>query len=235
MKKKLLKMQELSEATGVSGGTIRFYVQKGILPKPLKTHRNMAYYDESYIERIRLIKELQTKRYLPLNIIKMMLESRDFSMDTDQRRILQEMEKPLFEENGEADPPPIPLTREALAEHAGLPLSDVESLEAMGMIEPDEQGNFGPECARLAELVAEIRRVGLTEDLDFRVEDLRIHLDLIEFLSRKEIELFARRMVHKGMSPQQISAMAQNAVRTVDKILPILHRRMIRKLTEEMG
>ena len=96
MKKKLLKMQELSQATGVPGGTIRYYVQKGILPKPLKTHRNMAYYDESYIERIRAIKELQKKRFLPLNIIKMIVGSRGPSINSEQRQILREMEKPLF-------------------------------------------------------------------------------------------------------------------------------------------
>ena len=56
--------------TGVPPGTIRYYINEELLPKPLKTHRNMAYYDQSYVGRIKLIRELQEKRYLPLSIIR---------------------------------------------------------------------------------------------------------------------------------------------------------------------
>ena len=126
-RRKLLKMQELSQATGVSGGTIRYYVQKGILPKPLKTHKNMAYYDESFIERIRAIKELQKKRFLPLNIIKRITGSGNLSIDAEQRQILKEMEKPLFDDtlvNGNTQP----MDREELAAHeAWLDMLDAES------------------------------------------------------------------------------------------------------------
>ena len=233
-KKKLLKMQELSQATGVSGGTIRYYVQKGILPKPLKTHRNMAYYDESYIERIRAIKELQKKRYLPLHIIKMIIESRDLAINGEERLILREMEKPLFGESllgGNTQR----MSRQELSAHAGLEPEQMESLEAMGLIEADAEGRFDQECVQIVEILSEIREIGLTEELDFQVEHIQIHMDLMEFLARKEIEIFTKRIVRKGMSPAQIHRLAQDAINTLNKMLPILHRRMVRKITEELG
>jgi DNA-binding transcriptional MerR regulator len=234
LKKKLLKMQELSQATGVSGGTIRYYVQKGILPKPLKTHRNMAYYDESYIERIRAIKELQKKRFLPLNVIKMIVGSKGPSINSEQRQILKEMEKPLFADTlmgKDAQP----VSREELAAHAGLEPDQVKALESMGMIEADKEGRFDQECVQIVEILTEIREIGLNEELDFQMEHLQIHLDLMEFLARKEIEIFTKRIVRKGMSPSQIYRLAQDAINTLNKILPILHRRMVRRITQELG
>ncbi len=47
---------------------------KGLLRKPKKTSRNMAYYDESHIEQLKLIKRLRTESYLPLHVIKKVLK-----------------------------------------------------------------------------------------------------------------------------------------------------------------
>jgi len=74
---KLMKMAELVRRTGVEKQAIHFYINKGLLPRPLKTKKNMAYYDESYVERIKLIKGLQLKRFLPLDIIKEVINRTD--------------------------------------------------------------------------------------------------------------------------------------------------------------
>ncbi len=234
MKKRLLKMQELSQATGVSGGTIRYYVRKGILPKPVKVHKNMAYYDESYIERIRMIKQLQEKRYLPLNIIKMVLEANDISsLKAEQKRILKDIERPLFK-SSLSDNHTVPLNKDELAEHTGIPMEDIEALESMGIISQDAEGHFDRECIRIAELAAELRDVGLTKELDFRVEHLQIHQDLIEFLARKEIDLFTKRIANKGMSLKEISTLVDNSIEVLNKIIPFIHLRMIRKILDEI-
>ena len=70
----LLKMKELAEASGVSAGTIKHYLREGLLPEPVKTSRNMAYYPPEFVERIKLIKQLQEERFMPLKHIKSMLD-----------------------------------------------------------------------------------------------------------------------------------------------------------------
>ena len=55
----LLKISQLAEASGVSAGTIKHYLREGLLPEPVKTSRNMAYYPPEFVERIRTIKRLQ--------------------------------------------------------------------------------------------------------------------------------------------------------------------------------
>src|SRR3984893_15289652 len=66
----LLKMSELAEQSGVSAGTIKHYLREGLLPEPVRTSRNMAYYPPEFVERIRLIKRLQEDRFMPLRLIK---------------------------------------------------------------------------------------------------------------------------------------------------------------------
>ena len=45
-------------------------------PEPVKTSRNMAYYPPEFAERIRLIKQLQEERFLPLRVIRELLDVR---------------------------------------------------------------------------------------------------------------------------------------------------------------
>ena len=72
-------MSELADASGVSAGTIKHYLREGLLGDEhgiVRTSRNMAWYPPEYVERIRLIKRLQEERYLPLRLIKELLEER---------------------------------------------------------------------------------------------------------------------------------------------------------------
>ena len=41
--------------------TIRFYIQSGLLPQPERRGRNVALYDTSFVDRIRLINESASK------------------------------------------------------------------------------------------------------------------------------------------------------------------------------
>jgi AcrR family transcriptional regulator len=66
----LLKVSQISRATGVSTSAINYYVRIGLLPPPVKTHKNMAYYDPSYVQMINYIKRLQLQKHLPLDQIK---------------------------------------------------------------------------------------------------------------------------------------------------------------------
>lgn len=65
-----MKVSQVSRATGVSTSAINYYVRIGLLPPPVKTHRNMAYYDPSYVQMINYIRRLQVQKHLPLDKIK---------------------------------------------------------------------------------------------------------------------------------------------------------------------
>ena len=68
--KELLKISELAEQADVPVATVRHYLREGLLPEPVKTSKNMAYYPPEFVERIRTIKRLQEERFMPLRVIK---------------------------------------------------------------------------------------------------------------------------------------------------------------------
>jgi AcrR family transcriptional regulator/predicted DNA-binding transcriptional regulator AlpA len=77
--RKLLRIGELSRRTGVSTSAINYYVREGLLPPPLKTAPNMAYYDPNYIDMVNSIKVLQREKGLSLSEIKDLLEQGQFT------------------------------------------------------------------------------------------------------------------------------------------------------------
>ena len=69
-----ISVGELSRKTGVSPATINFYVNRGLLPRPVKTARTRALYPPQMVERIARIKDFQD-RGLPLAVIARILDS----------------------------------------------------------------------------------------------------------------------------------------------------------------
>jgi DNA-binding transcriptional MerR regulator len=74
-----MKISELSSRTQVPKETIHFYVREGLIPKPKKRGRNVADYDQGFIERIHLIKEIQDHFFLPLSLIKEIIKRQNKS------------------------------------------------------------------------------------------------------------------------------------------------------------
>lgn len=72
-----IRMAELSRVTGVSVSTIKFYLREGLVQQGRLTNSNQALYDESHIERIRLVRSLSKIAQLPLSTIGEVLKSVD--------------------------------------------------------------------------------------------------------------------------------------------------------------
>ncbi len=68
------KLDELARVAGVSPRTVRYYVQRGLLPAPAFKGRDTVYTGE-HLVRLRGIKFLQ-ERFLPLDAIQAELERR---------------------------------------------------------------------------------------------------------------------------------------------------------------
>ena len=71
---KTWKLDELAEAAGVSARTVRYYVQRGLLPAPVFRGRDTVY-AQSHLTRLQAIRRLQD-RFLPLDQIQAEIERR---------------------------------------------------------------------------------------------------------------------------------------------------------------
>ncbi len=72
-----LKLHELAEQAGVSPRTVRYYLQRGLLPQPAFRGPDTAY-GEEHLVRLRAIRKLQEK-FLPLDAIEVELSRRSLS------------------------------------------------------------------------------------------------------------------------------------------------------------
>jgi len=61
LKPRHMKISELSAQAQVPVTTIKYYLRQGLLPAPLRTGKNMAYYSESHLECLLAISKMQSQ------------------------------------------------------------------------------------------------------------------------------------------------------------------------------
>ena len=158
----LLKISELAERSGVPVATVRHYLREGLLPEPMKTSRNMAYYPPEFVDRIRTIKRLQEERFMPLRLI-----------------------KALLDEQGGG-----PVARAEVAERLAMPANVLDRLEEIGVLTPG-LGGYDPDDVKILEAIARFRAGGYDEALGFTVYDTLRYRDALGPLVAKEVEVLA--------------------------------------------
>ena len=89
-----IKMKELESRSGVGREAIRFYIREGMIPQPDKPKRNVAYYNDTHVKRLRAIRHLQQERQMSLARIKSILDSSEFDQLVE-RETLQGLERLL--------------------------------------------------------------------------------------------------------------------------------------------
>ncbi|MHB8895316.1 MAG: MerR family transcriptional regulator [Candidatus Geothermincolia bacterium] len=58
-----LKISDLEDITGLSRGTIHYYVREGLVSPPRKTSKTMAYYNAEHVDELREIRKLRESGY----------------------------------------------------------------------------------------------------------------------------------------------------------------------------
>ncbi|MDO5629420.1 MAG: MerR family transcriptional regulator [Mobilicoccus sp.] len=69
-----MRMSELSSRTQVPVATLKFYLREGLVPAGVATSPNQAQYDETHVERVRLIKALTDVGGLDLKAVARVLD-----------------------------------------------------------------------------------------------------------------------------------------------------------------
>ena len=162
-KKGLLRISEVSRITGVSLPTIHYYVREGLLFPSVRTARNMAYYSLECVEDIRLIKELQLKRFLPLSAIKLLMGARHDGQHVDHLIEMLTFLDDIFHPVGRGGPES--LTFDELIDASGMSAGDLNTLEKMGLLMPADtiQGHIYDDIdLRIAEIVNGLKEFGLS-------------------------------------------------------------------------
>jgi DNA-binding transcriptional MerR regulator len=219
------RMKDLCEATGIPRQAIHFYIQEGLLPPGVKTGRNMAFYGEEHLERLKTIKQLQHERFLPLKAIKAVLDGKEHQFDPVQWRFLSGVKKSLAESIGSRDLAGGTIAVEMLAQRFGIDLLDVEEAIAQGIVGAREEADgtrlIAESDAWHFELWAQMRAIGFTRDLGFTIADVSFYEELVSQLFARELELVSTRLAN--LPPERVADMIERGLPVVHAVLMKSH------------
>jgi DNA-binding transcriptional MerR regulator len=185
-----LKMAELAARSGVSAATIKHYLREGLLgdgEDVVRTSRNMAWYPEHYVDRIRLIKRLQEERFMPLRVIREVVGE-----DPERAARLVELEDRILEravaasERGR-------LSRRVVASTYEVPAEVLARLEEIGVLTPSARGYDRDDVAIIA-AISRFRAGGYQQEIGFTVYDTLRYRKALEPLVEEEVSVLLERL-----------------------------------------
>jgi DNA-binding transcriptional MerR regulator len=232
----LYKISDLSRETGVSIGTIKFYLRQGLLPPPtLKTGRNMAYYDRGFVDRIRVIKELRQKRFLPLDVIKTILERDSDLISPHEIDTLLSLEGKFYEAI-HVSPGQSPVKMSDLLERYGLGAEDLTYCLEAGVLTPvfrDGEEVFEGDDLLLLENFAMMRSAGFDDALIPKAVGIPMYVETINKLAREELTMFSRAVTGK-VDDAKLAEMAMAGVKIVEQFIVLLRRKLLLRAIQEL-
>jgi DNA-binding transcriptional MerR regulator len=214
----MLRMGELARASGVSAATIKHYLREGLLPEPVKTSRNMAYYPAEFVERIRLIKQLQEERYMPLRVIKDLLEE-----DPERARALIELGDRLLEHALASESQRVSAAE--VRDRYEIPQEVLDRLADLEVLTPDGNG-YSPTDVRIVEAISRFRAGGYEERIGFTVYDTLRYKDAMASLVKQEVDVLMERLAGE-MDPDEAMALIEAGNQPLNDLLAAMHTKAL--------
>jgi DNA-binding transcriptional MerR regulator len=214
----LLRIGELARRSGVPIATLKHYLREGLIAPARKSGRTMSWYDPALIQRVRAIKELQQRQFLPLAVIRATLDRGGDA--SDDLEAADAIAKVLARHRGKRS-----RTREEVLARGGDP-RELAWLEAMGLAVPSgpERSYRGDDLALLVTL-ALARRAGLApEMLPFQV--LERYLAALRALVAAELEMF-RAGVFPRAAPGELARLTAAATKLSERLVVLLRRKLL--------
>jgi DNA-binding transcriptional MerR regulator len=219
----LLKISELAERSGVSAGTIKHYLREGLLggsDEVVRTSRNMAYYPPDYVERIRLIKRLQEERFMPLRLIKGVMQD-----DPARAAALVEMEDRILERaladrrEGER------VSAAEVGRRYDIPRNVLARLAQIGVLTPTSKG-YDSDDVQIIEAISRFRAGGYDEALGFTVFDTLRYREALAPLVEEEVRTLLDRLAGE-VSPERAAEIITSGAEPLRELIGAMHSKML--------
>jgi DNA-binding transcriptional MerR regulator len=224
----LLKMGELAARSGVSAATIKHYLREGLLPEPVRTSRNMAYYPPDFVDRIRLIKRLQEDRFMPLRLIKGVMDA-----DPERARALVELEDRILERAADQREGQR-ISAAEVRRRYDVPANVLERLVAIGVLTPNSRG-YDSDDVQIIEAISRFRAGGYDEALGFTVYDTLRYREVLEPLVKEEVRTLLDRLAGEVEVERAVDIIASGAEPLRDLIGAMHSKLLLAELHRQHG
>lgn len=231
---KMLKISQLATETGFPVSTIRHYINEGLLGPPKRKSRNMAWYDSRVIPRIHLVKRLQDELFLPLRMIKKLLQTTD-NLNFEEYNLFVEVRK-RFEEDEEKLPEMRHIPYSRIEGNLALAPDDIPIMQEIGIISPKTRNGelyFNELDYRIIKAFSDCRRTGFSDAMGFTAKDFTMYKDMIKSLIRLESRLFIQR-VTKYLGANEIVELIQKGIPAVNDVISALHEKFAMEELKEI-
>ena len=218
-------MRELEQRTGVGRETIRYYIREGLLPEPARASRNSASYSEAHVRRLKAIKRLQEERFLPLAVIRSLL---DAGGEDGGERWLEPQAFPELDSVLRArldhDAPRIAVS-DVMAQ-TGCGDEDIDQQSAAGVIAVDTAGTMSARDATIMRVLGDLRTTGFTSERGFTTESMKFYLEFVEWVTTQEMRLFFEHTAGR-IDEAEATDMAERGVASINELLGLLRTRSL--------
>src|SRR5438270_8661253 len=218
----MLKMSELAERSGVSAATIKHYLREGLLGNEddvVRTSRNMAYSPLEFVERVRLIKRLQEERFMPLKVIRELIER-----DPDRAARMIELEDRILELAIEARETGR-ISRAKVRETYEVPQNVLDRLEELGVLTPTARGYDADDVA-IIEAISRFRAGGYEEAIGFTVYDTMRYREALEPLVEEEVRVLLDRLAGKVPVERSVEIISSGA-EPLRELIGAMHSKLL--------
>jgi DNA-binding transcriptional MerR regulator len=218
----MLKMSELAERSGVSAATIKHYLREGLLggdDEVVRTSRNMAYYPVDFVERVRLIKRLQEERFMPLKVIRELIEN-----DPERAARMIELEDRILELAIEARETGR-VSRARVRDTYEVPDNVLERLEELGVLTPSTRGYDADDVA-IIEAISRFRAGGYEEAIGFTVYDTLRYRAALEPLVEEEVRVLLDRLAGKVDTDRAVAIISSGA-EPLRELIGAMHSKLL--------
>ncbi|MBI5115979.1 MerR family transcriptional regulator [Candidatus Poribacteria bacterium] len=226
-KRKGLRISQLAKLAGVPIPTIKHYLNEGLLPRPTKTGRTMSYYGNDCIDRVRLIKRLRTDRFLPLSVIKRIIES-GASLEGEVA-----LGEALMNVSALAPSTGATLRRQ-IAKETEYPLSKIDKMEALGLIRPrmtPRGKEYDQIDCKIISLMRQREEAGLP--FDYSLEMMSMYRAHIRQIVKEDARLFVRRML-KNTSASDAARYVREGDKALAAFMPLIKAKLVSSNAETL-
>jgi DNA-binding transcriptional MerR regulator len=213
-----MRMAELSRLSGVPRETIHYYAREGLLPPPERAGKTSAFYDESHLERLQLIRKLREEKYLPVAVIRRILEvglEAQLGSDVDTLADV--------------------LAIDAMAQAASGPAPDPESVRVavdLGLVGPTPVDVDDPVVRRVIGVVSQALELG-TDARELTLADMAASREPIRQLVQAEAGAFFDHVVERGDVPAAVRAL-QRGRSAVARFIAAYRELALRNIIDEL-
>jgi DNA-binding transcriptional MerR regulator len=229
-----LRMRDLVRQSGLPRETIHFYKMQGLLPPPIKTGRNTALYTHEHLERLRHIRELQERQFLPLKAIRAIFDdSAEQGFTPEQEDLVRRVRGTLAGWTSAQQRPAVPLADFVPGRVTRRELRELVDAGLIAVHGSGREAKVAEDDAVILECWAQFKEAGFGPQQGVAPAALRLHDDAMQQLVKREARLAVA--AYASAHAEDVSRVIEQVGPVIGRLLSAMHRKHLREFLASVG